>query len=221
MTRDGSLYRVDLRLRPFGSKGMSAMSIDAFLGYMTETAAVWEMLAFVKLRMVGGDASIGLNVENETRRIIHERAAALPANELREETLRVRLALENQRVRTRRGGDIDIKYGAGGMLHVYFAMRFLQLRDDVPDATIDAIFADLHSIRAVLPGVLDITSGRSESPEQIERGYLHGFVADFTDWDALAAYQAHPDHRRVGDALIANAVGGLDGILVFDLAVKE
>ncbi|MEQ1923785.1 MAG: hypothetical protein ABL952_14865, partial [Pyrinomonadaceae bacterium] len=134
MTRDGSLYRVDLRLRPFGSKGMSAMSIDAFLGYMAETAAVWEMLAFVKLRMVGGDPSIGLNVENETRRVIHERSAALPADELRDETLRVRLALENQRVRTRRGGDIDIKYGSGGMLDVYFAMRFLQLRDNVPDA---------------------------------------------------------------------------------------
>ncbi len=137
MTRDGSLYRVDLRLRPFGSKGMSAMSIDAFLGYMTDTAAVWEMLAFVKLRMVGGDASIGLNVETETRRVIHERAAALPAYELRDETLRVRLALENQRVRTRRGGDIDIKYGSGGMLDVYFAMRFLQLRDNVPDEEVE------------------------------------------------------------------------------------
>ena len=97
----------------------------------------------------------------------------------------------------------------------------IRFRADVPDATIDAIFADLHAIRAVLPGVVDITSGRSESPEQIERGYLHGFVADFADWPALAAYQAHPDHRRVGDAMIANAVGGLDGILVFDLAVKE
>ena len=97
----------------------------------------------------------------------------------------------------------------------------IRFRPDVPDATIDAIFADLHSIRAVLPGVIAITSGRSESPEQIERGYMHGFVADFTDWDALAAYQAHPDHRRVRDAMIAHAVGGLDGILVFDLAVTE
>ncbi|MBA4491306.1 Dabb family protein [Paracoccus sp. S1E-3] len=97
----------------------------------------------------------------------------------------------------------------------------IRFRDDLPEAAIDAIFADLHAIRAVLPGVIAITAGRSESPEQIERGYLHGFVPDFTDWDALAAYQAHPDHRRVSEALIANAVGGLDGILVFDLAVKD
>lgn len=97
----------------------------------------------------------------------------------------------------------------------------IRFRHDVPEATIAAIFADLHAIRSVLPGVIAITSGRSESPEQIERGYLHGFVADFADWATLAAYQDHPDHKRVGAALVANAVGGLEGILVFDLAVAS
>jgi len=133
MTRDGSLYRVDLRLRPFGSKGMSAMSIDAFLGYMQETAAIWEMLAFVKLRAVGGDASLGFTVENETRRLLHDRAAALEPLELKNETRRMRLALETERSQLRRGTGIDIKYGPGGMLDIYFAMRFLQLRDNVSD----------------------------------------------------------------------------------------
>jgi quinol monooxygenase YgiN len=97
----------------------------------------------------------------------------------------------------------------------------IRFRPEVRQEEIAAIFADLHAIRNVLPGVLSITSGRSESPEQIERGFMHGFVADFADWAALAAYQAHPDHKRVGAALVANAVGGMDGILVFDLPVKE
>lgn len=137
MTRDGSLYRVDLRLRPFGSKGMSSISIDAFLAYMEDTAAIWEMLAFVKLRFAGGLPEIGNNVEAETRRLIHERALAVDPAELAMETRRVRLALEQQRARTRRSGEIDIKYGSGGMLDVYFAMRFLQLRDNVPDEADD------------------------------------------------------------------------------------
>ena len=97
----------------------------------------------------------------------------------------------------------------------------IRFRPEITEEKINAIFADLHQIKNVLPGVLSITSGRSESPEEIERGYMHGFVADFDDWAALAAYQAHPDHKRVGAALVANAVGGLDGILVFDLPVKE
>jgi hypothetical protein len=97
----------------------------------------------------------------------------------------------------------------------------IKFQPDVSDDKIAGIFADLHKIRNVLPGVLSITSGRSESPEEIERGYMHGFVADFADWAALAAYQDHPDHKRVGTALVANAVGGLDGILVFDLPAEE
>ena len=91
----------------------------------------------------------------------------------------------------------------------------LKARPEVTEAHIQSIFADLHSLK--LSGILAIHSGRSESPEKIERGYLHGFTVDFADWDALATYQAHPDHKRVGAALVAAAQGGLDGILVFDL----
>ncbi|OZA12970.1 MAG: stress responsive protein [Rhodobacterales bacterium 17-64-5] len=93
----------------------------------------------------------------------------------------------------------------------------MKKRPDVSEAEIARIFADLAAIRTKLPGVLAIHSGRSESPEGIERGYMHGFTVDFTDWPALAAYQDHPDHKRVGAALVATAEGGLDGILVVDL----
>jgi quinol monooxygenase YgiN len=96
----------------------------------------------------------------------------------------------------------------------------IRFRPDVTEAQIDAIFADLHTIRPLIPGCLSIHSGRSEGPEKIERGYHHGFTVDFDGWENLAAYQAHPDHRRVGAALVAHAEGGLDGILVFDLEVR-
>ena len=32
-----------------------------------------------------------------------------------------------------------------------------------------------------------IYAGKSESPEQIERGYMHGFTVDLDSWEALAA----------------------------------
>lgn len=95
----------------------------------------------------------------------------------------------------------------------------LKARPEVSEAQVAAIFADLHALK--LPGILAIHSGRSESPEKIERGYLHGFTVDFADWRALATYLDHPDHKRVGAALVAAAQGGLDGILVFDLPVAD
>lgn len=94
----------------------------------------------------------------------------------------------------------------------------VRFRPDVPDGAINAIFDKLHTLEGRIDGLLSIQAGRSESPEKIERGYLHGFTIDFAGWDALATYQAHPEHRRIGADLVANAEGGLDGILVFDLA---
>jgi glutamine synthetase adenylyltransferase len=166
MTREGSLYRVDLRLRPYGSKGLSAMGSNAFLEYIRDKAAIWEMLAFVKLRAVGGDLELGRRVEEKTRSLIHERAAATHEDELRSETIRVRDALEEQRARTKRGGDVDIKYGAGGMLDVYFAMRYLQLRHNVPDgnddrsttATLERLRSN-SSLTAVAPALVELKDG--------------------------------------------------------------
>ena len=70
-----------------------------------------------------------------------------------------------------------------------------------------------------LPGAANFTGGRSESPEQIERGYMHGFVIDFDSWEALQTYAANEEHKDLGGQLVAHAVGGIDGILVLDLDV--
>ncbi len=133
ITRDGSLYRVDLRLRPHGGKGPVVSSRSAFIEYFRSNAAIWEMLAFVKLRAVGGDTELAASIENETRGIIHERASKFDTAELAAETLSVRDRLEKQKLGRRRSKDIDIKYGEGGLLDVYFAVRYLQLRFNVPD----------------------------------------------------------------------------------------
>ena len=90
---------------------------------------------------------------------------------------------------------------------------------DLPEADIEDIWVELHALKDVIPGVISITAGKSESPEKIERGYMHGFVADFESWDALATYAEHPDHKKLGARLVANAFGGIDGILVVDLDV--
>ncbi len=93
----------------------------------------------------------------------------------------------------------------------------LKYRPDVTVETVAEIFAELHQIEGKVPGLLGIHSGRSESPEKIERGYMHGFTADFESWEALQAYQDHPDHQKVGARMVAHAEGGKDGILVLDI----
>ena len=148
ITREGYLYRVDLRLRPHGKNGPLVTSADGFLDYLKEESAPWEWLAYVKLRAVGGDLELGKMIETHARHRIHENALRFDPKELKLETRRVRDRLEKEkgsRTRVRREGasgadlshgrrgGVDIKYGPGGMLDVYFATRYLQLRDEVLD----------------------------------------------------------------------------------------
>lgn len=132
-TRAGHLYRVDLRLRPDGKNGATSTGKNAFLNYLSSRAAIWEWLAYVKLRGVGGDLELAKSVENAAREIIHENAQKAADDELKNETQRVRGRLKEEKSTTRKDKEIDIKFGTGGMLDVYFTVRFLQLKDNVPD----------------------------------------------------------------------------------------
>ena len=137
VTREGYLYRVDLRLRPNGKNGPLVISSEGFLDYVKQRSAIWEWLAYVKVRAVAGDLELGRMIETHARHAIHERASAMNPDELKQETRRVRERLESEKGkggRSRSGRhEVDIKYSAGGMLDVYFATRYLQLRDDVAD----------------------------------------------------------------------------------------
>ena len=133
ITREGYLYRVDMRLRPDGQNGPLVLSSEGFLDYLKQRTAVWEYLAYVKLRAVAGDLELGKMVETHARHAIHESAARLDPEELSRETRHVRDRLEREKTTRGRRAGVDVKFAAGGMLDVYFATRFLQLRYDVPD----------------------------------------------------------------------------------------
>ena len=94
-----------------------------------------------------------------------------------------------------------------------------RFRPDVSEETISAIYSGLADVTNVLPGAQNFGGGRSQSPEQIERGYMHGFSVDFDDWDALQAYTDNADHKVLGGQIVANAQGGLDGVLVLDIEI--
>ena len=162
LTRDGSLYRVDLRLRPDGKNGPLASPSRAFVEYIGQRAGVWEWLAHVKLRAVAGDQEFGRALESRARAAVHEGAAGTAAALLAAETRRVRERLERERGAQRA---TDIKYGAGGMLDVYFAARYLQLRDARPDA------GDDRSTGATLKRLREAGSLSEENYEALCGGY--------------------------------------------------
>ncbi len=168
LTRDGTLYRVDLRLRPDGKNGATVIPSDAFINYLRERADVWEWLAYVKLHAVAGDLELGRAVEREARAAIHEAARRTHVDVLRDETRRVRERLERERAGNSRASmrETDIKFGAGGMLDVYFATRYLQLRDNLPDSDTGD-----RSTRATLARLRDSGSLNDEDHAALNEGY--------------------------------------------------
>lgn len=127
LTREGTLYRIDLRLRPEGRNGLLATSFDNLQQYVSERAAIWELMAYLKLRAVLGDADFSARVERRAIELVFQRARQ-SADSLAHEAADMRARLMKEKAR----GD-DFKFGAGGMLDVYFATRYLQLHNEVAD----------------------------------------------------------------------------------------
>jgi glutamate-ammonia-ligase adenylyltransferase len=165
VTREGYLYRVDVRLRPDGKGGPLVINSQAFLDYLSQRAEVWEWLAYVKARAVAGDLELGRMIETHARHNIHEAAQRIESSTLKQETRRVRDRLEKEKSKSGRHRGIDIKYGPGGMLDVYFAVRYLQLRDDVRDEGED------RSTTATLERLREVESLGEEDYVALSDGY--------------------------------------------------
>ena len=95
----------------------------------------------------------------------------------------------------------------------------VRFRADVTDQERAAIYAELESLREVVPGFLAMSFGPNNSPEGLDQGFADGFTMDFVDEAARDAYLIHPDHKAAGGKLVAALEGGRDGLIVFDMVV--
>jgi glutamate-ammonia-ligase adenylyltransferase len=124
ITREGFIYRVDLRLRPEGKNGQLAQGLNGLLAYLSERASAWEHSAYLKVREVSGDLLFGARVRAEICETIFAAAAINPTLKADLAAMRRRLEREKAKANQR-----DLKWGAGGMTDVYFITRYIQLRD--------------------------------------------------------------------------------------------
>lgn len=95
----------------------------------------------------------------------------------------------------------------------------LRFRPEITDAEKTAIYADLESLRELVPGFVGMSYGPNVSPEGLHQGYTEAFAIDFTDAAARDAYLVHPAHKAAGSRLVAALEGGREGLIVFDIVV--
>ena len=119
-TGAGSLYELDLRLRPNGDSGFLAHSLAAYTQYQQQNAWTWEHQSLTRARYICGSAELGAQFEQLRRQII-----AQPRNigSLKSDIL----AMRHKITATHPADNQNVKYARGGVVDVEFIVQYLVL----------------------------------------------------------------------------------------------
>ncbi|WP_448247063.1 bifunctional [glutamate--ammonia ligase]-adenylyl-L-tyrosine phosphorylase/[glutamate--ammonia-ligase] adenylyltransferase [Thalassotalea agariperforans] len=121
VTEHGFVYRVDMRLRPFGESGPLVMSFSALESYYQEQGRDWERYAMLKARLIG-DSPYHQTLEQLIKPFVYRRYIDFSVIE----SLRKMKRMIAQEVR-RKHLINNIKLGAGGIREVEFIVQVFQL----------------------------------------------------------------------------------------------
>ncbi|HLV17577.1 MAG TPA: bifunctional [glutamate--ammonia ligase]-adenylyl-L-tyrosine phosphorylase/[glutamate--ammonia-ligase] adenylyltransferase [Pseudomonas sp.] len=161
ITVDGFVFRVDMRLRPYGSVGALTLSFAALEQYYQDQGRDWERYAMIKARVVGGDQQAGAYLLKQLQPFVYRRYLDFSAIE----ALRSMKQLIQQEVR-RKDMSENIKLGSGGIREVEFIAQAFQLIHGGRDLSLQQ--------RPLLP-VLAVLEGQGYLPAAVVTELRDGY----------------------------------------------
>jgi len=229
---DGFVYRVDMRLRPFGDSGPLVMSFAALEDYYQEQGRDWERYAMVKARLMGDDrGEWSQALQQMLRPFVYRRYIDFSVIQ----SLRNMKGMIAREVR-RRGLKDNIKLGAGGIRETEFIVQVFQLIRGGRERSLQG-----RSLLPVLQAIGELELLRPQQVGQLHDAYLFlrrlenllqsindeqtqtlpqdalnrqrlAWAMNCADWEALTAQlTAHmADVRRVFDELIGDDAPDVD-----------
>ena len=114
-SREGILYQLDLRLRPFGKAGELAPTLNFYRGYFEKEARPWERLAWTKARFIAGDKDVAEKMEELIKDFLFKEEIS---KDFIENIFEMRLSLEG--LVKELPSEADIKLGKGGITDIEF-----------------------------------------------------------------------------------------------------
>jgi glutamate-ammonia-ligase adenylyltransferase len=140
ITSLGFLYRVDMRLRPWGRDGALVVTADGYLDYLKKHARLWEKQALLKARPIAGDMQLGQACLVRAEPVIF----GSPPEEIRSSVFEIKQRTEQ--ILLSKGHDWgEVKLGEGSIRDIEFVVQYLQLafggeqRDIRSGATLPAL----------------------------------------------------------------------------------
>ena len=161
VTADGFVFRVDMRLRPWGDGAALALSFDAMEAYYERHGREWERYALIKARVCAGDRDSGQQLMKALRPFVFRRYIDFGAFE----SLRDMKAMIEREVR-RNDREDNIKLGSGGIREVEFIAQAFQLIRGGVDTALQA-----RELRQVLPLLADRGLLPPEAVASLQQAY--------------------------------------------------
>jgi glutamate-ammonia-ligase adenylyltransferase len=197
VTADGFVFRVDMRLRPFGEASALAISFEAMEDYYQVHGREWERYAMIKARAVAGDVAAGERLLQELKPFVYRRYVDFGAFE----SLREMKAMIEAEMR-RKGMGENVKLGQGGIREVEFIAQAFQLIRGGREPRLQG-----RSLLPVLAALGELSLLPDYVVEELRRGYI--FLRDTENAIQMAADQQTqllPTHEA-GRARLAFAMG--------------
>jgi glutamate-ammonia-ligase adenylyltransferase len=118
--REG-IFEIDLQLRPYGSAGSLAVSLESFRRYFAPTGAAWsyERQALIKLRPIAGDAGLAEQILALRDQYVYSDGPF--------DVTGMRAMRERQLRHLVTPGTINAKYSLGGLVDVEYLVQGLQI----------------------------------------------------------------------------------------------
>jgi [glutamine synthetase] adenylyltransferase / [glutamine synthetase]-adenylyl-L-tyrosine phosphorylase len=205
-TEDGFAYRVDTRLRPFGTSGPLAVSLAAFEAYLVEHGRDWERYAYVKARLLTGQSFAPDVFDLVLTPFVYRRYLDYGVfDALRQMKLLIRQEVARKDLQD------NIKLGPGGIREIEFTAQAFQIvrggrRPELrtrsllealprlagdrhlPEATVAALAAAYRYLRTVENRMQAFNDEQThELPSADEARAILAYSLDEPSWAAFAA----------------------------------
>ena len=121
-TSKGVAYKVDMRLRPDGTRGVLVKDIESYENYYLKSAQPWEIQSLLRARPIAGDMNLLRAFQQMKRRAMMQRGVEIKGRDMRD--MRKRIVREV----SRESSGYDLKAGPGGIKEIEFLTQYLQLK---------------------------------------------------------------------------------------------
>ena len=204
---DGMVFRVDLRLRPYGESGPLVMSFDRMEDYYQEQGREWERYALIKARIVAGDKVAGEKLLERLKPFVYRRYLDYGAIEsLRDMKEKITLQVMQKEMKG------NIKLGPGGIREIeFFAQIFQLIRGGVVPVLQE------RDVVKVLRALAENNYVSKETCDELEEAYVFLRTVE----NHLQEFSDHQTHSLPDDPLSVVSLAASMGFPSLEFFQKE